>query len=925
MKRKFVNLLSLKCLLGIALLAVLMTGFMSKADASHYRYGTLSWKPTGNVKEVEFSGSQVWRNHTVGGGVGSRSNTVGRLYFGDGTFTNMYILITSANASENWYGGNIVNSASQPITHTYTGNGPYKVYWNSCCRVGGLRNYNGNMRMETIVNLTTGNSSPVSTTPAIVNVTVGDPAYTFNVPALDSDGDTLRFRLANGEVIRGSGSFNHPSGLSIDSSGTITWNTTGLTVGHMYDTAVTIEDMNGTTSKSKISVDFLLKIVQDAGTPPAFTNSSSCGVQESANVGNNISFTVSAVDSDSNDTVTIVASGLPTGATFGPTTTTGGTTSGTFSWTPTANDGGAHLIAFTATDSQSHQVICNKPLLVVTNQPPVANCKNVTVYADATCKASGSDTDVDNGSTDPDGAADIASVAQSPSAPYGLGVNNVTLTITDQAGASDQCNATVTVVDRTSPTISVPADVQLDCGDDTSPNNTGNATGTDNCKTIIASYTDSHDPRNCVGKVKEVITRTWIVKDALVGGNSASGDQTITVVDTTPPVLSGVPADVTVECDRVVPPVSTAPTATDNCDSSLNPNYLGEERAVGACPNSYTLTRKWSATDACGNESAIQSQTINVVDTTPPTLNLPADTSVECTDDTSSDSTGKATGTDSCGSVSSVKITETESSVSGSCGDTVVITRTWTATDACGNATSADQIITVVDNTPPTLNLPADTSVECTDDTSSDSTGKATGTDSCGSVSSVKITETESSVSGSCGDTVVITRTWTATDACGNSTSGTQTITVVDTTPPMLEVPEDVNITPSGASSSYTIVSSDTCGGVVLTMDYSCQKRKKDGSLVSKPCEEDSVVLEGNTVTVIESGGVGNIITVTITSTDDCDNFSTKSFVVNVLRGDEGVGNGVDLNTPGHDNNGGNDDPGTGPGNPGAKGGKKNR
>ena len=834
MKRKFVNLLSLKCLLGIALLAVLMTGFMSKADASHYRYGTLSWKPTGNVKEVEFSGSQVWRNHTVGGGVGSRSNTVGRLYFGDGTFTNMYILITSANASENWYGGNIVNSASQPITHTYTGNGPYKVYWNSCCRVGGLRNYNGNMRMETIVNLTTGNSSPVSTTPAIVNVTVGDPAYTFNVPALDSDGDTLRFRLANGEVIRGSGSFNHPSGLSIDSSGTITWNTTGLTVGHMYDTAVTIEDMNGTTSKSKISVDFLLKIVQDAGTPPAFTNSSSCGVQESANVGNNISFTVSAVDSDSNDTVTIVASGLPTGATFGPTTTTGGTTSGTFSWTPTANDGGAHLIAFTATDSQSHQVICNKPLLVVTNQPPVANCKNVTVYADATCKASGSDTDVDNGSTDPDGAADIASVAQSPSAPYGLGVNNVTLTITDQAGASDQCNATVTVVDRTSPTISVPADVQLDCGDDTSPNNTGNATGTDNCKTIIASYTDSHDPRNCVGKVKEVITRTWIVKDALVGGNSASGDQTITVVDTTPPVLSGVPADVTVECDRVVPPVSTAPTATDNCDSSLNPNYLGEERAVGACPNSYTLTRKWSATDACGNESAIQSQTINVVDTTPPTLNLPADTSVECTDDTSSDSTGKATGTDSCGSV--------------------------------------------------------------------------------------KITETESSVSGSCGDTVVITRTWTATDACGNSTSGTQTITVVDTPPPMLEVPEDVNITPSGASSSYTIVSSDTCGGVVLTMDYSCQKRKKDGSLVSKPCEEGSVVLEDNTVTVIESGGVGNIITVTITSTDDSGNFSTDSFDVNVLRGDEGVGNGSeDLNTPGHDNNGGNDDPEFGPGNPGAK------
>jgi len=33
----------------------------------------------------------------------------------------------------------------------------------------------------------------------------------------------------------------------------------------------------------------------------------------------------------------------------------------------------------------------------------------------------------------------------------------------------------------------------------------------------------------------------------------------------------------------------------------------------------------------------------------------------------------------------------------------------------------------------------------------------------------------------------------------------------------------------------------------------------------------------------------------------------------------EGVGNGVDGNTPGHDNNGGNDDPQFSPGNPGAK------
>ncbi len=36
------------------------------------------------------------------------------------------------------------------------------------------------------------------------------------------------------------------------------------------------------------------------------------------------------------------------------------------------------------------------------------------------------------------------------------------------------------------------------------------------------------------------------------------------------------------------------------------------------------------------------------------------------------------------------------------------------------------------------------------------------------------------------------------------------------------------------------------------------------------------------------------------------------------LRGNEGVGNGVDPDTPGHLHNGGNDDPGFSPGNPGA-------
>jgi hypothetical protein len=61
--------------------------------------------------------------------------------------------------------------------------------------------------------------------------------------------------------------------------------------------------------------------------------------------------------------------------------------------------------------------------------------------------------------------------------------------------------------------------------------------------------------------------------------------------------------------------------------------------------------------------------------------------------------------------------------------------------------------------------VPADVTIECTEDESSANTGVATGADTCGTV-----TITESDVeTASCGNTKTIVRTWTVTDECGNS------------------------------------------------------------------------------------------------------------------------------------------------------------
>src|SRR5206468_3622288 len=103
--------------------------------------------------------------------------------------------------------------------------------------------------------------------------------------------------------------------------------------------------------------------------------------------------------------------------------------------------------------------------------------------------------------------------------------------------------------------------------------------------------------------------------------------------------------------------------------------------------------------------------------------------------------------------------------------------RRWTATDGFSNSTNVVQTITVRDTTPPAIVIPADTLMECPGDLSTDRNGLATAVDACGAVS---ITYSDS-VSNGCGGTKVVSRRWTASDECDNSTNAVQTITVLDT------------------------------------------------------------------------------------------------------------------------------------------------
>ena len=151
-----------------------------------------------------------------------------------------------------------------------------------------------------------------------------------------------------------------------------------------------------------------------------------------------------------------------------------------------------------------------------------------------------------------------------------------------------------------------------------------------------------------------------------------------------------------------------------------------ESIAQGTCPGAYTITRTWTATDACNNVTT-HVQTITVQDTTAPTFveALPTDSTVQC------DAVPTAvtlTATDNCGEAN---VTFEEAIAQGSCPGAYTITRTWTATDACNNVTTHVQTITVQDTTAPTFveALPTDSTVQCD---AVPTAATLTATDNCG-------------------------------------------------------------------------------------------------------------------------------------------------------------------------------------------------
>lgn len=273
------------------------------------------------------------------------------------------------------------------------------------------------------------------------------------------------------------------------------------------------------------------------------------------------------------------------------------------------------------------------------------------------------------------------------------------------------------------------------------------------------------------------------------------------------PTLAG-PPDLNTQCLSDVPPPDPGLVIASGPAMPITVRHAGDTAATNGCD--IIVHRSYVANDACGTQ-ATWVQTFLVRDTLPPVLAEPLNRQEEWGTDWTFDSPAIFEDCDPAG----VRIEIADTVTNSLCGATYTATRTWLATDRCGNSTTTQQTITVVDTTAPVFApLPPPTTIDCP---AIPTFAQATATDAADPA--VQLTFEDAIIEdltspGRNPAHYTVARFWTATDACGNSATASQTIHVKDRTAPTLACPNDLTVVctgPEGAPVEFLVTATDAC------------------------------------------------------------------------------------------------------------------
>ncbi|MFH0889057.1 MAG: putative Ig domain-containing protein [Planctomycetota bacterium] len=272
------------------------------------------------------------------------------------------------------------------------------------------------------------NGAPILAT---IGNKIGDAGVllTFTISATDPEGDTITYSATN-----------LPTGASFNpTTRTFSWTpSTGQNDTNYIVTFTATDNGSPNLSASKtITIS-----IGDVNRPPDLVTIGN----QSVNEGALLTFTISATDPDTGDTLTYSATGLPTGAVFTPTTRT-------FSWTPSYTQSGSYPnVTFRVTDNGTPNLTAEEIITItvlnVNGAPVLAAIGAQTVNENTSLTFTISAADSDAGDTLTYSASNL---------PTGASFTQATRTFSwtpDYTQAGSYPNVTFTVTDNGTPNLS---------------------------------------------------------------------------------------------------------------------------------------------------------------------------------------------------------------------------------------------------------------------------------------------------------------------------------------------------------------------------------------------------------------------------------------------------------------------------------------
>ncbi|MGV3589591.1 MAG: gliding motility-associated C-terminal domain-containing protein [Adhaeribacter sp.] len=424
---------------------------------------------------------------------------------------------------------------------------------------------------------------------------------------------------------------------------------------------------------------------------------------------------------------------------------------------------GENEVTLTVTDIYNNVATATATVTVQDKIAPVASAKNITVALDATGQVTITAADINNGSTDVCGIAAIA-LSKTAFDCSNVGANTVTLTVTDNHGNISTATATVTVEDKITPvaqakniTVSLNAAGQVSITAADVNNGSADVCG-------LASIVLSKTTFNCSNIGENEVTLTVTDKS----GNTATATAIVTVQDKVAP--AAIAKNIKVALNAAGQATITAADVNNGSTDACGIASIALSKTTFDCSNVGANTVTLTVTDNHGNISTATA-TVTVEDKVAPVaiaknITVALDAAGQAIITAADVNNGSS---DICG-LATIVLSKT----TFNCTNTGDNTVTLTVTDKHNNVSTTTAIVTVEDNIAPSLVAPVAVTVNVDADKNTAANvilGTPVTADNC-AVTSVTNNAPAEFLTGT------TTVTWTATDAAGNSTTATQTVTV---------------------------------------------------------------------------------------------------------------------------------------------------